>query len=446
MAILLFKREFKELKPFFFLGLGIIFVAVISIDAKTAYPGWYAVLPTLGAIFIILGNVQFQQWGGMVSVGLISYPLYLWHWFILSFLSIYLGRTPGNLLVISAVIISFLFAFITYRYIEKLRYAKDSSVAMILFISLILVGLSGLYVERKKGLPDRNHIDYINKYNIEFTRTPAIDEKCDKYANKRLGNKRLFDYCRSDNLSASKYIAIIGDSHAHVTYAGMANEANKKGYGSVLLANSSCPPLIDFIWGRNPKEINDCKIKIDQILSILESESKIDKVFIATRGPTYIHGEVDGKFTLESVNNSLSKVEQENLTYKTYFDGFIKTLSHIQDIDHVRDIYYFLENPELDFLPKEVIPRPFDRWGISAQNNTMDKSLYLLRMKKYRDLVESNVLNYSKTKVIDPMPYLCDADNCFTFKNNNFLYADDDHFSVYGSNYIAQKISNDVFK
>lgn len=76
----------------------------------------------------------------------------------------------------------------------------------------------------------------------------------------------------------------------------------------------------------------------------------------------------------------------------------------------------------------------------------MDKSLYLLRMKEYRDLVESSVLNYSKTKVTDPMPYLCDAENCIAFKDNSFLYADDDHFSVYGSKYIAQKISKDVFK
>ncbi|MBE0440411.1 MAG: acyltransferase, partial [Gammaproteobacteria bacterium] len=46
----------------------------------------------------------------------------------------------------------------------------------------------------------------------------------------------------------------------------------------------------------------------------------------------------------------------------------------------LKDIYYKSENPELDFLPKEVIPRPYDYFDISTNRSFMDKALYLKRM------------------------------------------------------------------
>ena len=36
--------------------------------------------------------------------------------------------------------------------------------------------------------------------------------------------------------------------------------------------------------------------------------------------------------------------------------------------------------------------------------------------------------------------YRLDIDN-----NNNFLYADDDHFSVFGSNYVAERMKGILF-
>jgi len=47
--------------------------------------------------------------------------------------------------------------------------------------------------------------------------------------------------------------------------------------------------------------------------------------------------------------------------------------------------------------------------------------------------------------VIDPIDYMCDQDRCYSYKNNNFLYADDDHFSVFGSNYVAERIKGILF-
>ena len=66
-------------------GLSLIVVAVVTLDNKVSYPGFAAVLPTLGAVLLILPQNKswlqknFLSSQAMVGIGLISYPLYLWH-------------------------------------------------------------------------------------------------------------------------------------------------------------------------------------------------------------------------------------------------------------------------------------------------------------------------------------------------------------------------------
>ena len=179
-------------------------------------------------------------------------------------------------------------------------------------------------------------------------------------------------------------------------------------------------------------------------MSVINSSDKIDKVVVVTRGPTYIHGEVEGRFSIKSVNKSLLQKRNDRQTYENYKKGLKRTLSELSQSNHINSVFYFLENPELDFLPKEVVVRPFDSLGLSSQNSTMSKELYLKRMSSYRPSVNQAKKGLDVT-VIDPIDYMCDQDRCYSYKNNNFLYADDDHFSVFGSNYVAKRMKDILF-
>jgi peptidoglycan/LPS O-acetylase OafA/YrhL len=107
------------------IGLGLILSAVILLDSNRAFPGWWALLPTVGT-FLVIGagpgawlNSKFLARREMVLVGLISYPLYLWHWPVLVFMRIALQR---NLVVVDkliAVSLSLCLAYATYRIVEK---------------------------------------------------------------------------------------------------------------------------------------------------------------------------------------------------------------------------------------------------------------------------------------------------------------------------------------
>lgn len=105
-------------------GFAAIGCALVLIDATSSFPGFWALLPTIGTFLIIAAgpdawlNRNVLSTRPFVLCGLISYPLYLWHWPILAFLTILsLGQTWTFKLL--AVLLTICLAILTYRFIER---------------------------------------------------------------------------------------------------------------------------------------------------------------------------------------------------------------------------------------------------------------------------------------------------------------------------------------
>lgn len=131
-------------------GLALIVVACVVIDDVSPFPGWWAWLPTLGAALVIVaGNGAWVNRAGLAArpavwVGLISYPLYLWHWPVLVF-----GRAiwidarlwPGALLL---VLVSVALAVLTWRLVERrLRHGHGALAPVAMLVSLCAVAYAG---------------------------------------------------------------------------------------------------------------------------------------------------------------------------------------------------------------------------------------------------------------------------------------------------------------
>lgn len=427
-------------------GALLILIYAVTVGGEHDHRLVLSVFPVFGAVLVVMSNTQVKQYLGFRWLGLISYPLYLWHWLLISFLTIYVGQQPENEVLLIAVLISIALAWLTYRYVEKIRY-RPGTTAPYLFLVLILLGFVGLFLQKMGGLPDRAHLWYLVDNEIQFTRTPAVDAQCDRFSKQSTGKARLFYYCRGERLDdAAHIVAVIGDSHAHALYPGIKKEASRRGWETILLANSGCPTLIGFKWGSSNKERAACQRKIAQIFEIIAADARINKVIVATRGPVYLHGEVEGRYTAEAAKNSLLKVNTKHpkASYDSFENSLSATVSKLRHISHVVDVQYMLENPELDFLPKEMVIRPFDLFGLSANRAFISRVAYDIRMKEYRESVKHAVAE-SGGRVLDPAPALCDAKKCTVRKNGQFLYADDDHFSVAGSKYIASYFSDVIF-
>ena len=241
-------------------GLLLIGVAALTFTRLTLFPGWWALLPTLGATLLIAAGAQSRvnHWllanRPMVWIGLISYPLYLWHWPLLSFLRIVEGDFPK--LKLLAILVSVVLAWLTYELIEKPfrfgQYAKQKTLALL--IGMILVGGLGYTVYAKKGIegyairtgeahefaqyfannpPDWHYFkvaDILKKYRHE----------CNYYDFNPIAPS-CYEPLRDGKSKDDKLLFIWGDSTAQMLSYGLSQE-KPSNWQILQVATSACLP------------------------------------------------------------------------------------------------------------------------------------------------------------------------------------------------------------
>ena len=139
-------------------GLCLLIYGFVEIKSYLPFPSTWALIPVCGALLIIASgstawsNRFFMMNPVAVWFGLISYPLYLWHWPILSFLQIVeSGELPHRNARIIAIALAIFLAWITVRFVEKpLRFGQRNVHLKIVGLTgvMIFVGAAGLLISR----------------------------------------------------------------------------------------------------------------------------------------------------------------------------------------------------------------------------------------------------------------------------------------------------------
>jgi hypothetical protein len=253
------------------LGLAFIAFAFAFLSKESVFPGWWAVLPTIGAALLIAAGPQ--AWFNRVVLanrlvvwfGLISFPLYLWHWPLLSFAHIVEGDMPSRLIRISALALAVLLAYLTYHFVEKpmrspLHSAKKAGVLTAL---MLVMGLAGYACHQQDGfdgtgyrtkersafasyfensLPQWQYFEAIGRYE-------KYRQDCDFYdvdayraghATKR-PRASISASCYQKDLTKTKTLLLWGDSHAQQLYEGLHNNLPAD-WQVLIVASSACPP------------------------------------------------------------------------------------------------------------------------------------------------------------------------------------------------------------
>lgn len=133
------------------LGSLLLVFGFSQITKDVSFPGGWAAIPVLAAVLIILAGPE--AWinrnilSNKVAVwfGLISFPLYLWHWPLLSFLRIVEGEDVGRGLRVAVIALSVVLAWLTYKLIDgPVRSGKYVSVNVWVLIGLMaIIGFFG---------------------------------------------------------------------------------------------------------------------------------------------------------------------------------------------------------------------------------------------------------------------------------------------------------------
>ena len=130
-------------------GIVILIIGFFVINKEFAFPGYWALLPVLGAVMIILAgpkalfNQKILSNKIFVWFGLISFPLYLWHWPLLSFGNILYFDTPPLKYRVIAILLSIGLAWLTMKFVERpLRFGNQKSLFIVFSLSGSLFGLA----------------------------------------------------------------------------------------------------------------------------------------------------------------------------------------------------------------------------------------------------------------------------------------------------------------
>jgi peptidoglycan/LPS O-acetylase OafA/YrhL len=412
------------------LGFLLLGYGFFRINKGLDFPGVWAVAPVLGTVLIIAGgqkswiNSRLLANKFAIWFGLVSFPLYLWHWPLLSFLHIIESGTPSVIARITAVFLSVVLAWLTYRFIERpvRRGGQRKEKVATLILLVVVVGVAGYATYSHDGLVFRASIKTLADNRAELVRTPARDADCLRYVGL---SAPLFTYCRFSNMKSSQTIAVIGDSHAHVAYSGISKYLKSKSKNTVVLANSSCPPILGVpILGSTREDEEICNSMIAQLLDVISSKADIKSIFIFMRGPLYFTG-------IEPLTGDSDVMSGRAVAISEYFSGAQRTIDRLAS--EGKKVYFVTENPELSRHAEFFVARPF---RLVKPDSYVSKAAVERRQKDY--LKRVNALH--NVTVVNVLPAFCPDNGCVIFDHGKLLYADDDHLSVAGSTFQVERV------
>ncbi|WP_426148752.1 acyltransferase family protein [Polaromonas sp. DSR2-3-2] len=217
------------------LGMALIVAGLVFVNSERAFPGWWALLPTLGAALLISAgplawfNKTVLSNPVAVWFGKISYPLYLWHWPLLSLAMLWNNEeTPAGPVRLGLVLLAIALAWLTYKFIElPIRVGNTGSTPQLVG-AFCLVGLLAMPIVLLNGFPGR----YINKDETrvfldqykKLTRLGLSDyyqEQCDFSEWTTGKNKGSIDAACTATSGDRPVYLLWGDSHGQALSFGI---------------------------------------------------------------------------------------------------------------------------------------------------------------------------------------------------------------------------------
>jgi peptidoglycan/LPS O-acetylase OafA/YrhL len=279
------------------LGLAAIAIAAVTFSATTPFPGYAALLPTVGTALVIaagMGGLQPRMGVGqllavapMRYIGDRSYTYYLWHWPVLIIAVEYFGHELSVGFKLLLLLGAFLLSVMTYRLFENpIRRARwsaprsamlvPSSVAAVVVATMLTLTFinakvfrlekasaaaeaaavgslrTGQGVTRSRTLPAvvaavkaarqgakiptvlTPPVSQLLKDNYEFP--PGCVPATDPQTTSEI--------CRLGDASSAKSIVLVGDSHAQMWMPTVLAMAKRDGWVVVPLVKSRCNPAV----------------------------------------------------------------------------------------------------------------------------------------------------------------------------------------------------------
>jgi peptidoglycan/LPS O-acetylase OafA/YrhL len=391
-------------------GMILILGSSLLFDQQSSYPGWLALVPTIGASLILWGGassgvaLSILSSRALVFIGLISYPLYLWHWPLLVFSEAFkfAPLTPLERGLVIAV--SFIFAWLTYEFVESRFRAGRVNRTKIAALSggMIFIVIAGLAVVEGQGFETRFPKKIREFAKVKDYPTSWRVHEC------LIDPKKETTFGKSCMEAARPLLFVWGDSTATALMPGLRQLQHERNFGVAQFNANSCGPWLAVDVPGNP----NCRRINDEVLGIV-SLARPDVVMLHARGSTRPEDIAGLKQTILALHAA--------------------SIPHIIVLGPVPVWKRGLPNEVVRYLvihhaliPARSSERVYQTWNDAEMKSEMKKV---------------------DAEYISAWDVMCDADGCLTRLGDNpedVVASDQHHLTESGSTFLIQSIKDQI--
>jgi peptidoglycan/LPS O-acetylase OafA/YrhL len=422
------------------LSFGAIIYSCFHINENFKYPGYWALLPTLGTTLLIFINRQsflieiILENPAAVFIGLISYPLYLWHWPLISFLHVTEGSTLTSTQILWALLLSFVLSVLTYKFLERpiqkaLHFKERIVVRRTIRLSLGLLGvvvLAGWLVYSNDGLPSRLESKNLSRMSFVDPHFYILDHQKSFECPKDF--QSFHTACCREPQGQLPQVAVWGDSLSLAIQTGFESQK----IPSLLFGQGACPPLLDtkVIDGYG---VDYCAISNRAIMDFISGQKNIRTVVLVSLGVPYFSGKRHGVLWGPSLQVEGKKYKNN---FETYRESLRATIHDLEVAD--KKVIIYVTHPELPYDPKDCVnSRPFRFSKAPRPTCNVNFDTFSSSQNVYWDMISALKKEFPSLVIFNAYKYFCNNGVCNPFLDGKGMYTDVEHLSKDGGDYIV---------
>lgn len=405
------------------LGVACLAAAAIFFGPQTAFPGYAALLPIIGAMLLIdagphaFFNRYFLSSRPFVALGLISYPLYLWHWPLLSFGRIVRNNALSHEMTMALVAAAIVLATLTYWLVEKpLRFSpRITHKTRISLLSWLVIFCASLFVykdllsPRLQNEKSANFLLAIHDWNYpgwqNFNRTEDFQNFV-------------------SNPQGKDSVLIMGDSHMEHYWVRLQKNVSQDPAHSPRLVSVTYGGCLPMPSVTRPVDAHTCP---DFYRYAMQQAEKTDVKTIVISG--YWEAAFGVRYGAPSFDTARFAYGDKTATPLTpdtpqthaIFDAFAADLLRLHKMG--KRVFVVLSNPT---HPAYDPANMFDRISGDLIAHDISRQDYLDYTAPVRKLL-LDAIRKGHATALDPVPFLCGKTTCPTTENGQPLYKDENH-------------------
>ncbi|OOG35982.1 hypothetical protein B0B52_21920 [Polaromonas sp. A23] len=397
-------------------GVALVCTGVYYITEKDLFPGKWALLPVVGCVLIIAAGPKavVNRWvlanPLLVWIGLISFPIYLFHWPLLTFARVLAEGTPPIWVRIVAIVASFILAMLTYHFVEKpVRHGtRQKPTLLALTLLMLVLGGIGYGIFKANGVPSR----YLNSPNEQPNRSWKLEGPGVTSCGNLVASGKVTFFCAT---TPEPTVALIGDSHAGHLFYGFTTSQHPVYSKAVIVGAGACQASLGM------ESTDGCTEPVEAAVNLAKNTPSVKFAIIG------------GYFGF--VDSSGSERSDE------FLRGFQRTIDGLKraskQVVFIVDGPTFKESAEKCYHPAIKVrewARDYPSFCKGATAADLKDNTEYLKFVELLRRRNPDVFFYS------PQDVLCPGGVCMISKDTQILFGDDNHLSTFGSKLVASDL------